>query len=139
MFLALRAMLRDPESQVLAGAAAAVVAVGSVVYMLLEGWTPIQAAYFCVVTLATVGFGDLHPTTELAQLFTIFYIIVGIGIIGGFITQLARHGLASGRLGSMVQRVEERSETRTPAGETGPGRDELPPTDPGRPDSRGRA
>jgi potassium channel subfamily K len=33
------------------------------VYSRLEGWSPVEALYFSVVTLATVGFGDLHPTT----------------------------------------------------------------------------
>jgi hypothetical protein len=91
MFRPLRAMLRDPETKVLVMAALIVIAVGTVGYMLIEGWTALQAVYFCVVTLATVGFGDLHPTTELGQLFTIGYIITGVGIIAAFISQLAEH------------------------------------------------
>lgn len=91
MFSALRAMLRDPESKVLAGSAAATITVGTVAYVFLEGWTPVQALYFCVVTLATVGYGDLHPTTELSQLFTIFYIITSVGIIAAFVSELAKH------------------------------------------------
>ena len=31
-----------------------------------------------VITLATVGYGDLHPTQPLTKLFTIFYVINGI-------------------------------------------------------------
>ena len=91
MFQPLRAMLREPETRVLVVAALTVVAVGTVAYVLIEGWTVLDAVYFCVVTLATVGFGDLHPTTELGRLFTIGYIIVGVGIIAAFISQLASH------------------------------------------------
>ena len=91
MFRPLRAMLRDPETKVLAVAALIVIAVGTVGYVLIEGWTVLQAVYFCVVTLATVGFGDLHPTTELGQLFTIGYIVTGVGIIAAFISELAKH------------------------------------------------
>jgi voltage-gated potassium channel len=91
VFRPLRAMLRDPETKVLVIAALIVIAVGAAGYMLIEGWTAVQAIYFCVVTLATVGFGDLHPTTEIGQLFTIGYIIVGVGIIAGFISELAKH------------------------------------------------
>ena len=40
MFFAFRAMLRDPEAKVLAVAALAVIAIGSVVYMLFEHWSP---------------------------------------------------------------------------------------------------
>ncbi len=91
MFRPLRAMMRDPETKVIAVSAILTITVGSVFYMWSEGWTAVQAVYFCVVTLATVGFGDLHPTTELSQLFTIGYILAGIGIIAAFATELAKH------------------------------------------------
>ncbi len=91
MFQPLRAMMREPESRVLVAAAVSTIAVGSVGYMLIEHWSPVQAVYFCVVTLATVGYGDLHPTTEVGQLFTIGYIIIGVGIIAAFVTELAKH------------------------------------------------
>jgi hypothetical protein len=91
MFRALRAMLRDPESKVLAVSALAVIAIGTLFYSWNEGWTLIQALYFCVVTLATVGYGDLHPTNEVSQLFTIAYILSSVGIIAAFVTELAKH------------------------------------------------
>jgi voltage-gated potassium channel len=98
MFQPLRAMLREPETRILVVAAVTVVAIGTIAYMLIEGWTALDAVYFCVVTLATVGFGDLHPATELGRLFTIGYIIVGVGIIAAFISQLAAHRRMPGRL-----------------------------------------
>ena len=91
MFKAIRAMAREPESRVLLVAAAVTLAVGTVGYMFLEHWTPVQALYFCVATLATVGYGDLHPTTEIGQLFTVGYILAGVGIIAGFVSELAKH------------------------------------------------
>jgi hypothetical protein len=103
MFPALRAMLRDPEAKVLAMSAIGIIAVGSVVYMLVEHWGPIDAVYFCVVTLATVGYGDLHPTTDVGKLFTVVYILGGLGIIAGFVTELARQ-----RGGRRVEAFEER-------------------------------
>lgn len=110
MFQPLRAMLREPETRVLVLAAVSVIAFGTIAYVLIEQWTVIDALYFCVVTLATVGFGDLHPTTDLGKLFTTGYIIVGVGIIAGFISQLAVHRGPSGRLrrrvGHVVDEVE---------------------------------
>jgi len=91
MFIAFRAMLREPETRIIAVAALLTIAVGSVAYMEIEGWSLLDAVYFCVVTLATVGYGDLHPTTPLGRAFTILYIIVGVGILAAFITGLARH------------------------------------------------
>jgi hypothetical protein len=91
MFQPLRAMVREPETRVLVLAALTVIAVGTVAYVLIERWSVLDALYFCVVTLATVGYGDLHPTTDLGRLFTIGYIVTGVGIVAAFISQLAKH------------------------------------------------
>lgn len=55
--------------------------VGTLVYHWLEGWSYLDALYFCVITLATIGYGDLTPTTPLAKAFTILYVINGIVIL----------------------------------------------------------
>ena len=48
-----------------------------------------------MVTLATVGFGDLHPTTEVAKLFTVLYILGGLGVLAAFISELTKHRTAT--------------------------------------------
>ncbi len=55
--------------------------VGTLVYHWLEGWSYLDALYFCVISLATIGYGDLTPTTPLAKAFTIVYVINGIVIL----------------------------------------------------------
>jgi hypothetical protein len=55
--------------------------IGVFAYHWLEGWSYLDALYFCVISLATIGYGDLTPTTDLAKAFTIFYVINGIGIL----------------------------------------------------------
>ncbi len=91
MFTALRAMLQDPEGKVILAWAIAQILLGTIVYGWLEGWSPVDALYFSVVTLATVGFGDLHPTTDAAKLFTVLYILVGLGVFAAFIAELTKH------------------------------------------------
>jgi voltage-gated potassium channel len=54
--------------------------IGTVIFHYMEKWTWIQSFYFSVVTLTTVGYGDLHPTTEVTRLFTAFYILAGVAI-----------------------------------------------------------
>ena len=44
-------------------------------------WTALDAIYFGVVTMSTVGYGDLSPTTGYSQLFTIFYLFTGILVV----------------------------------------------------------
>jgi hypothetical protein len=91
MFTALREMFRDPAGKVMLGWALTQVLIGTLVYRWLEGWSVVDALYFSVVTLATVGFGDLHPTTDAAKLFTVVYILSGLGVIAAFISELTKH------------------------------------------------
>ncbi len=58
---------------------------GSVMYLVEgpeNGFTSIpRGIYWAIVTMATVGFGDITPKTPLGQLITSIIIIVGYGII----------------------------------------------------------
>ena len=70
---------------------AAVLSLGTVVYHYLENWSWLDSIYFSVTTLTTVGLGDLSPQTNAGKIFTIFYIIIGIGIILTFINTIYQH------------------------------------------------
>jgi voltage-gated potassium channel len=74
-------VIRDKESRPVFYWVVGMLLAGVLVYHWLEGWSYLDALYFCVVSLATVGYGDLTPTTPLAKLFTIIYLINGIGIL----------------------------------------------------------
>ncbi len=110
MFAPMRAVARDPEGKVLLAGAATMVGVGTLVYHVLEGWSLLDSLYFSVVTLATVGFGDLTPTTDLAKLFTVGYITVGIGIVAAFASELTK-----------FRRAERMGETLRVAADAGAG------------------
>lgn len=75
---------------ILVGATALTLGVGTVFYHFVEGLSWLDSYYFCVVTLATVGYGDITPHTNLGKLFTTFYIFIGVGIITTFITYTVR-------------------------------------------------
>lgn len=85
-----RDMLKQLETRALLVLAMLVMAIGVVFYMNVERWSFINALYFCVVTLGTVGYGDITPTTEIGRLFTVIYIIVGLSVIGGFFATLGK-------------------------------------------------
>jgi voltage-gated potassium channel Kch len=74
-------VLQDRDSRPILLWAASALLVGTLAYHWLEGWSLLDSLYFSVVTLATVGYGDFVPTTPIARLFTIIYVINGISIL----------------------------------------------------------
>ena len=67
---------------------------GCLFYHFIEGWHWIDSLYFSVVSLTTVGYGDITPVTAAGKLFTIFYLIFGIGIFGAFINNILKSRIA---------------------------------------------
>lgn len=80
---------RSPVTQGVTGLAVLLIVIGSVFYWRVEGWSYIDALYFSVVTLTTVGYGDFTPSTTAGKIFTIFYIVIGLGIIAAFLSAFA--------------------------------------------------
>jgi voltage-gated potassium channel len=71
-----------------------ILSIGTVFYRFVEGFSWIDAYYFSVVTLATVGYGDLAPRTNVGKVFTTFYIFIGVGILATFFSFLVRQRAA---------------------------------------------
>lgn len=84
------AVWRDPETKALPVVAGALILSGTIFYWRVEDWTIVESLYFSVVTLTTVGFGDFAPTTAGAQIFTIFYILTGIGVFVALLASVAQ-------------------------------------------------
>jgi len=80
---------------------------GTTFFTIVEGWSVLDSFYFSVTTLTTVGFGDPAPTTASGKIFTILYIFVGLGVIGGFINVLAKHTFARQRGRGSVSEEQE--------------------------------
>jgi len=57
-----------------------VFAFGTLGYMEFEGWNALDAFYMTVITLATIGYGEVHPLTTAGRVFTIVLIFAGLGI-----------------------------------------------------------
>jgi len=57
--------------------------VGMLGMIAFEHRSPLDALYFVVVTIATVGFGDIYPETAIGKLLTIGIILVGVGCFVG--------------------------------------------------------
>jgi voltage-gated potassium channel len=84
---------KDPEFRGLFSLVVVTLAARTLFYRQVEGWGLLDSLYFSVVTLTTVGYGDLSPTTAAGKVFTILYILVGIGIILGFVNAVAERSI----------------------------------------------
>jgi hypothetical protein len=78
-------MLKDPRFRSSVFVTFLTLAIGTIFYHTIEGWRWLDSLYFCVITLATIGYGDFVPTTDLGKAFTIIYVFIGIGILISFI------------------------------------------------------
>ena len=53
--------------------------IGAIGYMLIEHWSVLDAFYMSVITISTVGFGEVKPLSPAGRLFTIGLIVTGVG------------------------------------------------------------
>jgi len=71
------------------GVVAAFIFLGSVLFGIWEGWPPLEAAYYCFVTISTIGFGDIVPGStsfddsgqEMKMIGAAVYILVGLALL----------------------------------------------------------
>ncbi|MBX4201568.1 potassium channel family protein [Candidatus Saccharibacteria bacterium] len=71
----------------------AVLGTGMVFYHHVQHLSWIDALYFCVVTLTTIGYGDIVPVTNNEKLFTTVYILIGLGIMATFVNLLVKRAV----------------------------------------------
>jgi len=72
---------------------------GAVFFKLFEHWTWVEAFYFAVSTMTTVGYGDFNPAihakadimSDFTLVCTMLYIVLGVGVIGACLGLLAQH------------------------------------------------
>jgi len=57
---------------------ASIIAAGTIGYTLIEGWSLIDAVYMTMITISTVGYGEVHPLSTAGRIFSIFLIVGGV-------------------------------------------------------------
>lgn len=85
------------------GLAAALLLSGTIGYMLIEGWGWHDAFFMTVITLSTVGYGEVRPLTGLGEVFTIVLILLGVGGVAYTFSTLADY-IVAGELNGLLRR-----------------------------------
>lgn len=72
----------------LLGLILATLCAGTMGYVLIEHWSPLDSLFMTVITLSTIGYGETHPLDINGQLFTIVLIVFGTGVLGYGVSSL---------------------------------------------------
>jgi voltage-gated potassium channel len=67
-----------------------IVLLGMLGYHLLEGWNWFDSLYMTIITLATIGYGEVHPLTAAGKVFTMMLIALGVTAAGFIFTTLTQ-------------------------------------------------
>ena len=76
---------------------------GTLGYVIIEDWNLFEALYMTVITLATVGYSEVHTLSFKGQVFTILLIIFGVGTIAYTISSLIQF-MVEGQLNRLLGR-----------------------------------
>jgi voltage-gated potassium channel len=86
----------------------AAVAIGTLGFHLLEGWSLSDSLYATLQTVTTVGYGDVTPKTTAGRIFASIYMFVGVGTVLYVLTSTAQTIIQSERLAAFGERRRQR-------------------------------
>lgn len=76
---------------------------GTLGYMVLEDWEFVDSLYMTVITLSTVGFGEVNELSTMGRLFTTLLIVCGVGVVAYSFGSIGQY-LISGELRETLRR-----------------------------------
>lgn len=84
----------------------AVMLFGTAGYSLLENWSYSESFYMTMITLTTVGFGEVRPLSASGRMFTVFLLLVGVGSVF-YATASIAEAMIEGRIRQILGRRKQ--------------------------------
>ena len=80
-----------------------IILMGGIGYWLIEGWSVLDSLYMSVITVTTVGFGEIYPLSPVGRIFTAVLIVLGVAGITFTFSALTNYVIA-GELGGILEK-----------------------------------
>ena len=90
LFWAIIAAFRSTRVQALLLVCLLIASAQAALFARVEGWGFLDAFYFSVVSMSTVGYGDLTPQTPLGKMLAIGFLVIGIGVFVLTVSSIAQ-------------------------------------------------
>ena len=94
---------------------AGLIVIGTAGFMFIEGWPWIDALFMTVITLSTVGFGEVRPLSNSGEIFTIGLIVLGVGGAAYTFSTVADY-IVAGELRGILRRQRMQKQIRQMSG-----------------------
>ena len=78
--------------------------IGVLGFKIMSNYSWVDAVYMTVITITTVGFGEVQPLDDNAKIFTIFLILTSVIILGYAITVITEYILSKNNFEELKQR-----------------------------------
>ncbi len=85
-----------------------ILSIGVLGYHSIEGYSFIEALYMTIITITTVGFGEVNKLSNEGRIFTIFLIFSGLSVFTYFISQITSHFI-EGRVASLFRKYRAKN------------------------------
>lgn len=100
----LGAIIKGVQVQIVVSGLLGVLSLGTIGYMVIEGWHIVDALYMTMITVTTVGFGEVHPLSDIGRIFTVFVLLLSLGIVTYGVSSAVEYVVT----GQVLMKLDER-------------------------------
>jgi voltage-gated potassium channel len=71
------------------------IVLASIGYIVIEGYTPLDGLYMTIISITTVGYGEIEPLSSIGRIYTIVVILVGFTLAGYTVSTISEKFIES--------------------------------------------